>query len=210
MHLFGLTGSIGSGKSVVAARFSTHGVPVVDADVLARQAVAPGSPALARIARMFGSCMIGTDGQLLRGRLAALVFADPDARARLEKIVHPAVRALAAQRLSDLEAAGEALVCYEVPLLFEVGLDATLRPVVVVRAAERTCIERVCRRDGVGAEEARARLKAQLPLAQKASRADFVIDNDGLLAETHAQADRVLAALCRRLGVRPARYAPRA
>jgi dephospho-CoA kinase len=210
VHWFGLTGNIGSGKSVVAARFSARGVPVVDADVLAREAVAAGSPALAQIARTFGSSTIGADGQLVRGRLAELVFADPDARARLEKIVHPTVRALATQRFSKLEARGEPLACYEVPLLFEVGLEATLRPIVVVRAAEHTCIERVCRRDGLDATAARARLSAQLPLAEKANRADFVIDNDGPLAETHAQTDRVLAALCRRLGIPLERYALRA
>ena len=209
MHVFGLTGGIGSGKSVVAARFRAHGVPVVDADVLAREAVAPGSPALAQIAQTFGSALIGADGQLLRGRLAELVFADADARGKLEKTVHPAIRALATQRFSELEAGGEPLACYEVPLLFEVGLDSTLRPVVVVSAAERTCIERVCRRDGVGAPAARARLSAQLPLPQKARCADFVIDNDGPLSQTHVQTDRVLAALCRRLGIRPECYALR-
>jgi dephospho-CoA kinase len=184
-------------------------VPVVDADILAREAVAAGSVGLAQIARMFGPDVIDADGQLLRGRLAELVFADPDARARLEALVHPTVRALATQRFSALEAAGEPLACYEVPLLFEVGLDATLRPIVVVHASERTCIQRVCRRDGVDAAKVRARLSAQLPPSEKASRADFVIDNDGALAETHAQTDQVLAALCRMLGVPVGRYALR-
>jgi dephospho-CoA kinase len=206
VHLFGLTGSIGSGKSVVAARFGAHGVPVVDADVLAREAVAAGSPALTQIARTFGSSVVGTDGQLLRGRLAELVFADTEARARLESIVHPTVRALATQRFAGLEASGETLACYEVPLLFEVGLDATLRPIVVVSASESTCIDRVCRRDSVGAEEARARLDAQWPLSRKAGLADFVIDNDGPLTATHAQTDRVLAALCQALDVPLGRY----
>lgn len=207
MHSFGLTGSIGSGKSVVAAHFSARRVPVVNADALAREAVVPGSSSLQSIVRAFGPSIIDANGELLRGKLSELVFADPGARAQLESIVHPAVRALAGCRLSEHEQQGEPLACYEVPLLFEVGLDETLRPIVVVVASESTCIDRVCRRDGLRSAEVRARLNAQLPLSDKASRADHVIDNDGPLAATLAQADRVLAAICHDLGIDPERYA---
>ncbi|HTV25196.1 MAG TPA: dephospho-CoA kinase [Polyangiaceae bacterium] len=205
VHIFGLTGGLGSGKSSVAAHFRRRGVPVIDADALAREVVAPGSDALAEIAREFGAGVL--QGAVLdRAKLASLVFGDAAARERLERITHPRIQSLRDSRLRDLEARGEPLVCYEVPLLFEKGLEAGLRPVVVVSVPEALQVERAQRRDQASEAMTRARMAAQLPLAEKAARADFVIDNSGPLAETLGAADEVLRRVCQTLGVDPARY----
>jgi dephospho-CoA kinase len=203
--VFGLTGGLGSGKSSVAAHYRELGLPVIDADALARAVVAPGSPALDEIAAEFGPDML-RDGALDRQKLAGVVFAQPEARARLEAITHPRIQARRDELLAELEAAGEPLVCYEVPLLFEKGLDEALRPVVVVSVPEALQIERARRRDGSTEAMVRARLDAQQPLAEKAARADYVIDNAGPLTATLAAADEVLRHICTALGVNGERY----
>ncbi|HWO09368.1 MAG TPA: dephospho-CoA kinase [Polyangiaceae bacterium] len=205
IRVFGLTGGLGSGKSTVAAQLRRRGVPVIDADALAREVVAPGSPGLAEVVAAFGPELL-RDGELDRARLAQVVFGDPLARQRLEAITHPRIQASRDARLAELEAAGEPLACYEVPLLFEKGLDASLRPVVVVSVPEAVQLERARRRDQASEAMVRARLDAQLPLADKVARADYVIDNTGALAATDAATDGVLAALCERLGVDASRY----
>lgn len=205
LRAFGLTGGLGSGKSTVAARLRERGVPVIDADVLAREAVAPGTPGAAAVSAAFEGLSL-PDGSLDRKALAARVFGHPAELARLESIVHPRVQALRAAREAALEAAGEPLVCHEIPLLFEKGLDASLRPVVVVSVPEATQIARARARDNASEAEVRARLGAQWPLASKAARADYVIDNSGTIAETHAQTDAVLERLCEALRIDPARY----
>lgn len=205
LRVFGLTGGLGSGKSTVAARLRQRGVPVIDADALAREVVAPGSPGLLEVVAAFGAGVL-RDGGLDRARVANIVFGDPAARQRLEAITHPRIHALRNTRLAELTAAGEPLACYEVPLLFERGLDSSLRPVVVVSAPEPVQIERARRRDQATEAMVRARLDAQLPLAEKVARADYVIDNAGSLAATEAATDRVLWELCARLGVDASRY----
>jgi dephospho-CoA kinase len=206
IHLFGLTGGIGSGKSTVAARFRARGLPVIDADELARAVVAPGSPGFSAIVEQFGAEMLDAAGGLDRKRVAALVFTDAGARRRLNAITHPAVAALAAERTQALEARGEPLACYEVPLLVESGLAEVLRPLIVVSTDSATQLARAMSRDGATKAEIGARIAAQLPLAEKARLADFVIENSGDLAKTLAQADDVLDAICRQRGVDPARY----
>jgi dephospho-CoA kinase len=206
VHVFGLTGGIGSGKSTVAARLMEHGLPVVDADALAREVVLPGSPGLAEILTSFGSEVLCPDGTLDRSHLAAMVFERDSAREALEAILHPRIRAVASQRFADIEARGEPLACYEVPLLFENGLQDSLRPVVVVVAPDAVRIDRVVARDRSTEDRARARLRAQLPLTDKAARADHVIDNGGSVAATCDRTDRVLTAICSALGVDPCRY----
>jgi dephospho-CoA kinase len=134
------------------------------------------------------------------------VFADTAARARLEAITHPRIQARRDALLAELADAGEPLVCYEVPLLFEKGLDAGLRPVVVVAVPEPIQIERARQRDASSEAEVRARLAAQLPLAEKAARADYVIDNTGALDATLAAADEVLRAICHAKGLSAERY----
>jgi dephospho-CoA kinase len=203
--VFGLTGGLGSGKSSVAGHYRELGLPIIDADALARAVVAPGSAGLAEIVREFGPDML-REGALDRRRLADVVFADPAARERLEAITHPRIQARRDELLSELEAAGEPLVGYEVPLLFERGLEAGLRPVVVVSVPEALQIERAMLRDHSTEAMVRARLDAQRPLAEKAARADYVIDNAGPLATTLVAADEVLRQICTTLGVDPERY----
>lgn len=208
MRLVGLTGGIATGKSTFSAALRARGVPVVDADALARAAVAPGSPALAEIARAFGPGVIAADGGLDRKEMARLVFADPTARRRLEAITHPAVRRGMTDETARLAAAGHALAFYDTPLLFEIGLDRSVDCVVVIWAPPDVQRARLAARDGLAAAEADARLAAQLPIDEKAARADFVVENVGLVAELGPKADRLLADLRRGLGRKLPNAAP--
>lgn len=205
-HVFGLTGGIGSGKSSVGRHFASRGLPVVDADVLAREVVAPGSAALAELIVEFGEGILAASGELDRKALAARVFGNDTARNRLNTITHPRVRDLSVQRFQSLGAAGEPLVCYEVPLLFESGLADAIRPVVVVSVPREVQIARSMARDAATQQEIEARIASQLPLAEKERRADHVIDNSGELSATLSRADQVLRAICASLSVDPARY----
>jgi len=211
MRLVGLTGGIATGKSTFAAALREAGAPVIDADALAREAVRKGSSALAEIARAFGPEVIAADGELDRRRMAAQAFSDPAARARLEAITHPAVRRAMAEETRRLAAEGHDLAFYDVPLLYEVGLDRQVDCVVVVWAPRELQLARLAARDGMPAAEAEARLAAQLPVDEKAARADVVVRNDGDLASLRRKAAPLLAALRAGLGRRlpnapPARY----
>ncbi|WP_437728758.1 dephospho-CoA kinase [Sorangium sp. So ce861] len=198
--LFGLTGGLGSGKSTVAARFRARGLPVIDADALARDVVAKGTEGLAEVVRAFGPEVLSPDGSLDRARVAALVFDDPEKRRRLNAIVHPRIGALLLERAGAIEARGEPLACYEAALLVENGVADAFRPLVVVAVPEAVQIARAMARDGATEEQVRARLAAQLPLASKVAVADHVIDNAGDRAATERQADEVLAAIRAGLG----------
>lgn len=206
LRVFGLTGGIGSGKSTVAGRFRQRGLPVIDADVLAREVVAPGTDGLRAIVEAFGSDVLTAAGELDRQKMASIVFTDAIARRQLNSITHPRVAALTAERAAELQAQGEPLACYEVPLLFEGGLAEAFRPIVVVAVPVAVQIARTAARDGATADEARARVEAQMPLDEKVRRADYVIDNSGSVADTLAQADDVLDAICQQLGVPLDRY----
>ncbi len=195
MRLVGLTGGIASGKSTFARALRAEGPPVIDADRLSRAAVARGTPALAAIAAAFGPGALGPDGELDRKGVGATVFVDPAARARLEAIVHPAVREAMRAETARLAAEGHALAFYDVPLLYEVGLDAAVDAVVVVWAPRAAQLARLRARDGLGEAEAESRLAAQLPLDEKAARADFVVVNDGDPAGLPAKARALLADL---------------
>ncbi|ACG74002.1 dephospho-CoA kinase [Anaeromyxobacter sp. K] len=195
MRVIGLTGGIATGKSTFGALLRARGAPVVDADALARAAVEPGTPALPEIARTFGAEVLREDGALDRKALAARVFADPEARRRLEAITHPAVRRAMREATDRLAAQGHPLAFYDTPLLYEVGLEALLDAVVVVWAPRDVQRERLIRRDGLDAAEVDARLAAQLPVDEKAARADFVIDNAGAPEALAGKADRLLADL---------------
>jgi dephospho-CoA kinase len=205
IRVFGLTGGLASGKSTVAARFTARGVPVIDADALAREVVGPQSPGLAEIVARFGA-EVTRDGALDRRRLAEIVFSSPEQLARLEAIIHPRVQALRDTRVSELQARGEPLACYEVPLLYEKGLAHDLYPIVVVSLPEAVQIARARHRDSSTEAQVRARLSAQLPLVEKAQRADYVIDNGGSVESTIRAADAVLDRVCAQLGVDPAQY----
>lgn len=193
--LFGLTGGLASGKSTVAARFRHHGVPVIDADQLAREVVAPGSEGLAAVVAAFGAEVLSPDGTLDRARMAALVFGDEARRRTLNGLLHPRIGALTAERASALAAAGEPLACYEAALLVENGLADAFRPLVVVALPEAVQVSRAVSRDGGTEAQARARIAAQLPLATKVTLADFVIDSSGSREDTETQADDVLTAI---------------
>ncbi|WP_437960882.1 dephospho-CoA kinase [Sorangium sp. So ce119] len=199
--LFGLTGGLGSGKSTVAARFRAQGLPVIDADALAREVVAKGTEGLAEVVRAFGPEVLSPDGSLDRARVAAIVFADPDRRRQLNAIVHPRITALTLERAAALEAQGEPLACYEAALLVENRVTDAFRPLVVVAVPEAVQIARAMARDGATEDEVRARLAAQLPLSSKVAVADHVIENSGDRAATERQADEVLAAIRARFGV---------
>ncbi len=205
MHVFGLTGGIASGKSAVAARLRARGVPVIDADVLARDAVAPGTPGLAAVVEAFGPEVLLPSGELDRKGLARRVFGDKEMLARLNGILHPRVAALGVEQTAALAAGGEPLACYEAALLVENGLQHAFRPLVVVSAPEDTQLARAVARDGCTLQEARARLDAQLPLAQKVAVADVVIDNAGTLEDLARETDRALEEI-----LSPRRGGPRA
>lgn len=176
--LIGLTGGIASGKSTVAKILASLGIVVVDADKLAREAVAPGSDGLAEVVKDFGTGVLGPDGELLRAKVAEIVFADADARKRLNAIVHPRIAQLSAQRIQDAQRAACPYVVYEAPLLVETGAHRGMQALIVVAAPEELQRSRVGARDGLSETEARARLAAQLPLSAKVQEADYVVVND--------------------------------
>jgi dephospho-CoA kinase len=188
MLRIGLTGGIGAGKSAVAALLARHGALVIDADAVAREVVEPGSRGLAAVVAEFGSGIRDTDGRLDRARLAAIVFADDEARRRLNAIVHP----LVAQRTAELMAAArpDAVVVHDVPLLAENGLAGHYNLVLVVEAGEETRLTRLAER-GLPAGEARARMATQATDAERRAVADVVIRNDGSPNELAAEVDAV-------------------
>ncbi len=175
----GLTGGIASGKSTVAALFADLGVAIVDADAIAREVVAPGTDGLSEVVRAFGDDVLARDGSLDRKKLAAVVFADEEARRTLNRITHPRIAARSAERIGALTASGVPYVLYEASLLVENGSYRAFAALIVVSASERAQLERLMMRDGMTEPDARARLAAQLPLAEKVRVADWVIDNDG-------------------------------
>ena len=179
MKVIGLTGGIASGKSTAARILGDLGAPVIDADQLARDAVQPGSEALASIVAAFGAEVLQTNGNLDREFLGKRVFASPEARSTLEMIIHPEIRRLARLKLQALKESGAQVVFYMAPLLIEAGADTLCDEIWVVDIDEATQLQRVTARDGMSIEEARQRTAAQMPLAEKAGRADVVIDNRG-------------------------------
>lgn len=189
----GLTGGIGSGKSAVAALLAGHGAVIIDADLLAREAVAPGSPGLAAVVEQFGPGMLTADGSLDRPALGEIVFADPEARTHLNAIVHPEVRRLAA--VAEQAAAPDAVVVHVIPLLVETGQQDRFDLLVVVDVDPETQLRRVLERDGLDEDQVRARLAAQATRDERLAAADVVIDNSGSLAELDAK----VAELWRRL-----------
>jgi dephospho-CoA kinase len=197
MVVIGLTGGIGTGKSAVARMLAELGAAVIDSDVLAREVVAPGQPALAEIAAAFGPEVLAPDGSLDRRALGRIVFSDAAARRRLEAITHPRIRAESARRVEAAEAAGYKVCVCDVPLLYEVGYDllGLYDEIWVVTAPEEVQLARIRARDRLDEDAARARLRAQWPLALKAQRADRVIDNGGDLAATRRQVEAALAAV---------------
>lgn len=187
MLRIGLTGGIGSGKSTVAAQLAAHGAVIVDADRIAREVVEVGTPGLAAVVEAFGPGILTADGALDRPALAAVIFSDPEARARLDAIVHPLVR----QRAGEVERAAppDAVVVHDVPLLVETGQAASYDLVLVVEADEEARVRRLVAR-GLSEDDARSRVAAQASDDQRRAVADVVLDNSGTPAELEAQVER--------------------
>lgn len=197
----GLTGGIASGKSTVSAMLEASGIPVIDADELAREAVLPGQPAFDEVVAAFGRQVVGPDGRLDRARLGGIVFADPAARARLEAIVHPRVFERERARLAEIarrQPGGVAVV--DAALLLESGNFRWMDAVVVVAAPREAQIERLVDRRGLSRADAEARVAAQWPLERKRAMADYEIDNGGSLEATRRQVEALAAELVRRAG----------
>ncbi len=190
MLRIGLTGGIGSGKSTVARLLAHQGAVLVDADRIAREVVEPGTPGLAAVAEAFGDGVLGPDGSLDRAALAAVVFADPDARRRLDGIVHPLVRHRAAELVAA--APDDAVVVQDVPLLVETGQASSFDLVLVVEADLEARLARLVDR-GLAEDDARARIAAQATDEQRRAVADVVLDNSGTQEELAAQVDRFWA-----------------
>ena len=196
----GLSGGIGTGKSSVSRMFAAQGAVVIDADAIVHELQARGMPLVAEIAAAFGPGVLDTAGGLDRAALGALVFRDPEARTRLNQIVHPKVGAEFARRVAAARASGARVLVLDIPLLFEgrragtgsaarMDFDAT----VLVYAPEALQVERQMSRDGCSRDEALRRVRAQIPIEEKKALADYVIDNSGTLEETERQVREVLS-----------------
>jgi dephospho-CoA kinase len=191
VRVIGLTGGIASGKSTVAAMLRELGAPIIDADLLARQVVEPGAPALAEIAQVFGPEVLAADGSLDRKRMGERIFADPGARAVLNAITHPRIAQASAASIADLAAGGHPVAIYEAALLVENRIHERLGGLIVVSVPPEIQLERLRARDGLDEDGARARVGAQLPLASKVAVADWVVDNGGPVAHTREQVERI-------------------
>jgi dephospho-CoA kinase len=188
MLRIGLTGNIASGKSTVADVWRRLGATVVDADELARAAVAPGSRGLRAVVAAFGPGVLAADGSLDRAQLRRIVFADEAARGQLEAIIHPEVAHLREEAERTARKGGVPVIVHDIPLLFEVGLEDSFDVVVLVDAAEAVRVERLTRIRGLPRAEAEAMVRAQLPASRKIGRADIVLRNDGTRAELERKA----------------------
>ncbi|WP_340294822.1 dephospho-CoA kinase, partial [Aquipuribacter hungaricus] len=205
----GLTGGIGAGKSTVARRLAARGAVVVDADQLAREVVAPGSPGLAEVAREFGPGVLAADGSLDRGALGAVVFGDAEARGRLEALTHPRIRALTEERVAA--APDDAVVVHDVPLLVELRYEARYHLTVVVHAGAEERVRRLVDERGSTEEDARRRVAAQADDDARRRAADVWLDNTGAPGAVLAQVDALWddRLLLFEAGVRARRPAPR-
>lgn len=190
--MIGLTGGIASGKSTVAKILERLGAVVVNADTLSREVVEPGREAWNEIVGTFGADVLQPDQTLDRQKLRAIIFDHPEARKKLETIIHPRVRALAEERIRQHAAAGYEIIAYEVPLLFEGNLQDSLRPVILVACAVETQRRRLQHRDQLDAATAQKHIDAQMSLEEKRRLADYVIENDGDLDDLDRQVRAIL------------------
>jgi len=201
--LVGLTGGVATGKSTVSAMFRALGCVIIDADLLAREVVEPGQPAYREIVEAFGPGVLQPDGGLDRKALGAVVFADSARRRRLEAITHPRIRERFAARLAELAGQGfDGIVIFDAPVMIESGNYRTMDRLVVVTSDEASQVARQQARDVLGEAGARRRIESQMPLAEKARLADYVVDNSGDLAATEAQVREVHRALLKDLDAR--------
>ncbi|MEY3701240.1 MAG: hypothetical protein RI891_532 [Gemmatimonadota bacterium] len=195
MRTIGLTGNIAAGKSAVAARLRAHGFPVIDADALAREVVAPGEPAYEAIIARWGDRVRAADGTLDRAALRAIVFADATERAALEAITHPAIQARRVRRVAEAAAHGASVVILDIPLLFEAGLTTTVDRILLVDAPVAERRRRLMADRGLSAADAEAMIAAQWPAGEKRAQADWIIENDGSRAALEQRVDALVPAL---------------
>ncbi|MCC6442013.1 MAG: dephospho-CoA kinase [Armatimonadetes bacterium] len=192
MLVVGLTGGIATGKSTVADMLRRRGAIVFDADRIAHETIAPGGEAWQEVLQAFGPGVRAEDGSIDRSRLGAVVFSDPEARARLEAIVHPKVTQTLldeVERLRSRPDAAETVAVLEVPLLFEARLEWTVDKILLVTAEQKKQVSRLTSKRGLCVEAARQRISSQLPLSEKIERSDWVVDNSGSTEETERQVD---------------------
>ncbi len=202
MNVIGLTGGIACGKTAVARLFIERGVPVVDADAVARDVVLPGTEGLAAVVEAFGPEVLAPDGTLDRKRLGQRVFGDEPARLKLNAILHPRIGAESMARLAAVAAKGHAFALYDAALLVENGSHKNFVGLIVVTARPEVQLARLVARDGVTEAEARARIDAQWPLERKVAVATHVIDNSGTREELAARVAEVYASLVAQHGAR--------
>jgi len=198
IRVIGLTGGIATGKSTVALFFAERGIPVIDADLLAREAVMPGSPALERIVEIFGREILTHEGLLDRKRMGALIFQEPEKRRHLESILHPEIKKLAEERIARAAEAGHQQLIYMAPLLIEAGATDRVDTVWVVTVRPEIQLERLMKRDGIDREQAERIVDSQMPLSEKARFGSVVIDNSGTEEETRMALEAVWAKETRR------------
>ena len=191
MLLVGLTGNIASGKSTVARLLIDRGATLIDADVLARRAVDPGTPGLERIVERWGEDVLAPDGTLDRGELRRRVFGDADQLEELNAIVHPEVQRMREDRLAEARARGDRIVVCDIPLLFERNLAEDFDCIILVDAPRPIRLERLVRDRGLHETEAMEMIASQMPAELKRARADFVIENDGSLRELASRVNEV-------------------
>ena len=192
MKIIGLTGGIATGKSTVSKILVERGYEVIDADVVARELQAKGGPVLLELTKTFGATILDADGNLIRGKLGDIIFTDDKARAQVDDIFRPAVRAEFERRIAQSTAE---ILFLDVPLLFEAGFDELTQKNLVIKTSKQKQLKRLMDRNDLTVEEAQARINAQMPLDEKVTRADYVIDNEGSLQDLLQQVKNFLEGL---------------
>ena len=192
MKIIGLTGGIATGKSSASRLLQKLGFQVIDADAVVHELQTIGSPLLAEIATAFGSTVLHHDGSLNRGELGQMIFGDEPARAKLDAIMHPAVRREFQGRIQQSKAE---ILFLDVPLLFEAGFDDMTDVNLVIRAQAEMQLSRLQKRDGFTEKEAQARINSQMPMSEKVARADYVIDNNGSLCELEENVKKFISSV---------------
>jgi len=190
--IIGLTGSIASGKSTISAMFKEKGYPIIDADLVARLVVEPGTSTLSEIERVFGNQVMNKDGTLNREALGQLIFHEPAKRKQLNDLMHPAIRAEMIRQRDELFERGEETLIMDIPLLFESHLQHFVDKILVVSVTEEMQLQRLMQRNSLSEEEAMARIRSQLPISEKEKGADAVIYNNGSIEQSKVQLERIL------------------
>ncbi|MGN7479081.1 dephospho-CoA kinase [Solibacillus silvestris] len=190
--IIGLTGSIASGKSTVAKMIQSYSLPIVDADLVARQVVEPGSPTLEKIAEAFGQEVLSEDGTMDRAKVGSIIFRDESMRQQLNAIIHPAIREEMIRQRDEFISYGEKNVFMDIPLLFESKLEHFVEKIIVVSVSEEVQLQRLMARNSLTEEEAKTRIATQIPVKEKEALAHAVIHNNGTLEDTAIQLQNIL------------------